>query len=120
MPQIQWYGSYKCAQCTKKYDALNGSENQGSTCPNCGAENMPSLMVCQFYGSLTKIHSIIVIFFTVIYVDKVYIRWKKGEGTKTIGDYCRNKQDGKRTDIKGSTEHQNTIKKICLFYNSFW
>lgn len=45
MPDIQWYGRYKCAKCTQEYDAMNKRENQGFACPKCGAQNTPSLDV---------------------------------------------------------------------------
>lgn len=45
MPDYQWYGIYRCTQCTEGYDALEPNENQGSACPKCGAQNMPFLKV---------------------------------------------------------------------------
>lgn len=45
MPDIQWCGNYKCAQCTKEYVAMSKGENDGSACPHCGVQNMPSLNV---------------------------------------------------------------------------
>lgn len=45
MPNYQWYGNYKCAQCAQEYNIICKRENRGYKCPKCGVQNRPSINV---------------------------------------------------------------------------